>query len=52
MKTLHSAGYLGNISVTEISDCFGCRFGKQHALPYNKSSSFTHAPFDLIHSDV
>lgn len=52
LKTLHSAGCLGNISVSDISDCFGCRLGKQHALPYNKSSSVTHAPFELIHSDI
>lgn len=51
-KLLVSCGCLGNISVTNNSDCFGCRFGKQHALPYNKSSPITHAPFDLVHSDI
>eukprot|EP00268_Persea_americana_P033657 TRINITY_DN3330_c0_g1_i11.p1 TRINITY_DN3330_c0_g1~~TRINITY_DN3330_c0_g1_i11.p1 ORF type:complete len:627 (-),score=65.47 TRINITY_DN3330_c0_g1_i11:2488-4368(-) len=52
MKLLFNSGVLGNISVSDISNCFGCHFGKQHAFPYNKSTSFTTAPFALVHSDV
>lgn len=52
MKLLVSSGCLGNISITDISDCFGCRFGKQHALPYNKNLYVTRVPFDLVHSDT
>ena len=29
-----------------------CQFGKQTALPFNKSVSHALSPFDLIHSDV
>ena len=52
LKLLHSSGSLGNVSVADISDCFVCRLGKQHALPYNKSTSVTYSPFELIHSDI
>ena len=52
MKFLFTSGVFGNISFSDISTCFGCQFGKQHAFPYNKSTSFTTAPFDLVHSDV
>lgn len=44
MKLLFNSGVLGNIYVSNISTCFGCHFGKQHAFPYNKSTSFTTAP--------
>lgn len=40
------------ITVTNILDCFGCQPGKQHALPSNKRSSVTYAPFELIHFDI
>lgn len=33
MMFLFSSGVFGNISVSNISTCFGCQFGKQHALP-------------------
>ena len=52
MKFLFSSDVFGNILVSDISTCFGCQFGKQHALPYNNSTSSTNALFDLVHSDV
>lgn len=40
------------IILTYWSECVGYGLGKQHALPYNKCTTFTHAQFHLIHSDV
>ena len=45
-------GLLSNGSLGNISDCFGCKLGKQHAIPFKKSFTVTNAPFDLIHSDI
>lgn len=42
MELLLSSGCFGNIFVSDIFHYFGCRLGKQHLLPYNKSSSVTH----------
>ena len=51
MTFLFTSGVFRNISVSDISTCFGCQFGK-HAFPYNKSTSSTNAPFALVYSDV
>ncbi|KAK9060337.1 hypothetical protein SSX86_021041 [Deinandra increscens subsp. villosa] len=32
--------------------CSSCVFGKHIRLPFNKSTSYTFSPFDIIHSDV
>ena len=52
LKYLVSNGALGNLHTHDISDCSGCKLAKFTALPFNKSSSISVAPFDLIHSDV
>ena len=51
LQTLVSSGQLGSIN-KEHFDCLPCQVSKQSALPFNKSDSFSSAPFDLIHSDV
>ncbi|XP_026459664.1 uncharacterized protein LOC113360346 [Papaver somniferum] len=45
-------GLLGNIPVDKEPHCISCKMRKQHALPFNKSITFSNPPFDLIHSDV
>ena len=52
LKFLASTGSLGKLQVHDISDCSGCKLAKFSALPFNKSTSSSIAPFDLIHSDV
>jgi hypothetical protein len=49
-----SAGLLGSVPYSEISDCKGCKLAKFSALPFHnkKSTTVFSAPFDLIHSDV
>lgn len=49
-----SAGLLGSVPYSEISDCKGCKLAKFSALPFHnkKSTTVSSAPFDLIHSDV
>ncbi|XP_062116485.1 uncharacterized protein LOC133830512 [Humulus lupulus] len=44
--------FLGNLQVHDISDCSGCNLAKFSALPFSKSTSFSVAPFDLVHSDI
>ena len=46
-----SQGHLGSVQFSKF-DCTSCHFGKQTKLPFNKSDSFSSAPFDLIHSDI
>ncbi|KAL5762227.1 hypothetical protein ACOSP7_018491 [Xanthoceras sorbifolium] len=51
LRSLISSGHLGSIT-DEHFDCISCPLAKQHALPFNNSDSTSHAPFDLIHSDI
>ena len=48
---LTSQGHLGSIQFQNF-DCTSYHFGKQTKLPFNKSDSFSSAPFDLIHYDI
>ncbi|CAJ2651271.1 unnamed protein product [Trifolium pratense] len=52
LKYLASTGALGKLQTSDISDCCGCKLAKFSALPFNKSTSVSNAPFDLVHSDV
>ena len=52
LQFLASTGALGNVKSCNISDCCGCKLAKFSALPFNKSTSVSLAPFDLVHSDV
>lgn len=52
LKYLVSKGSLGSLHSHDISDCSGCKLAKFSALPFNRSVSYSVAPFDLIHSDV
>ena len=51
LQLLASQGHLGSVQFSKF-DCTSCHFGKQTKLPFNKSDSFSSAPFDLIHSDI
>ena len=52
LRFLASTGALGNLHAHDISDCSGCKLAKFSALPFPKSITISHTPFDLIHSDV
>ena len=52
LKYLASTGALENLSTHDISTCSGCKLAKFSALPFNRSISYSLAPFDLVHSDV
>ena len=51
LQLLASQGHLGSVQFQKF-DCTSCHFGKQTKLPFNKSDSFSSAPFDLIHSNI
>ena len=51
LQLLASQGHLGSVQFQKFH-CTSCHFGKQTKLPFNKSDSFSSAPFDLIHSDI
>ena len=51
LQLLASQGHLGSVQFQKF-DCTSCHFGKQTKLYFNKSDSFSSAPFDLIHSDI
>ena len=51
LQLLASQGHLGSVQFQKF-DCTSYHFGKQTKLPFNKSESFSSAPFDLIHSDI
>jgi len=48
---LVSLGYLGSVT-NESFDCIACQTSKQPALSFNKSTSMSASPFDLVHSDI
>jgi hypothetical protein len=52
LKVLVKSGYLGNTSISDISECSGCKFAKMSALPFNKSTSVSTSPFELVHTDL
>ena len=43
--------FLGQVKHDSV-DCISCQLAKQPALSFNNSDSFSHASFDLIHSDI
>ena len=49
--SLISSGFLGQVKHDSI-DCVSYQLAKQPALSFNNSDSFSHASFDLIHSDI
>ena len=51
VKQLVSRGLLGSVS-NKSFNCMPCQFGKQTALPFNKSVSHALSSFDLIHCDA
>uniref|UniRef100_A0A2N9FKW8 Integrase catalytic domain-containing protein n=1 Tax=Fagus sylvatica TaxID=28930 RepID=A0A2N9FKW8_FAGSY len=51
LRTLISSGFLGQVKHDSV-DCVSCQLAKQPALSFNNSDSFSHASFDLIHSDI
>lgn len=51
LQFLASTGALGTLKSHDISDC-NCKLAKFSALPFSKSISFSHTPFNLVHSDV
>lgn len=52
LKYLTSAGALGKLQTSDISDCCGCKLFKFLALPFSKSVSISYASLDLVHYDV
>jgi hypothetical protein len=51
LRSLISSGFLCQVKYNSV-DCVSCQLAKQPALSFNKSDSFSHASFDLIHSDI
>jgi len=52
LRYLASTGALGKLQTSDISNCCRCKLAKFSALPFNKSVSVSHSPFDLVHSGV
>jgi len=50
-RPLVSQGYLGFVT-NESFDCTACQTAKQSALSFNKSTSISVSPFNLVHSDI
>ncbi|MCI24228.1 retrovirus-related pol polyprotein from transposon tnt 1-94, partial [Trifolium medium] len=51
LRPVVSQGYLGSV-INESFDCSACQTAKQPALSFNKSTSISASPFDLVHSDI
>lgn len=51
LRPLVSQGHLGSV-INESFDCTACQTAKQPALSFNKSTSISASPFDLVHSDI
>ena len=52
LKYLVFTRKLGDLQTYDISDCGDCKLEKFSVLPFNKSISYSLAPFDLVHYDV
>ncbi|KAG5561972.1 hypothetical protein RHGRI_004867 [Rhododendron griersonianum] len=52
LKLLAKSGSLGQVSISDISECSGCKLSKMSALPFNKSTSVSSSPFQLVHTDL
>lgn len=52
LQYLVSISVLGNCSTQNISDCSGCKLAEFIALPFNKNTTISSTPFDLVHSYV
>ena len=50
-RFLISSGFLGQVK-HDLVDYVSCQLAKQLTLSFNNSDSFSHASFDLIHSDI
>jgi hypothetical protein len=50
LRSLISSGFSGQVKHDPI-DCVSCQLAKKPALSFNNNDSFSHASFDLIHSD-
>ena len=51
LHSLISSSFLGQVKHDSV-DCVSYQLAKQPALSFNNSDSFSHASFDLIHSDI
>jgi hypothetical protein len=51
LRPLVSQVYLGYVT-NESLDCIACQTAKQPALSFNKSTSISVSPFELVHSDI
>ena len=51
LRFLVSKGVLGP-TINEHLDCQSCQLAKQPALSFNKSTSVSSMPFELVHSDI
>jgi hypothetical protein len=51
VRLLASQGHLGSVNFQSF-DYVSCHLGKQTHLSFNKSESFSSAPFDLVHYDI
>jgi hypothetical protein len=51
LRSLISSGFLGQVKHDSV-DYVSCQLAKQPALSFNNSDSFSHASFDLIHSNI
>jgi transposase InsO family protein len=41
-----------DFKATSADTCDACTLGKQHRQPFNASTSFTHKPLELLHTDL
>ncbi|CAL5322797.1 unnamed protein product [Camellia sinensis] len=52
LRSLAQSGVLGKVSLSELTECQGCKLAKMTALPFHKSTSISDTPFSLVHTDV
>lgn len=52
LKTLVSSGSITCNKDSMLSCCNACQIGKHIKLPFQKSITQSHKPFDIIHSDI
>jgi hypothetical protein len=51
LRSLISSGFMSQVKHVSV-DCVSCQLAKQPALSFNNNDSFSHASFDLIHSNI